>query len=142
MRIGRNAFFVILFVGLAFACGTAVATAQGVMRTAGTLTIALKSGESLEISDLYFVKGCRSVLKGTPEVEILEGPPGVTASIKEAMVLPRWQNCSERVSGGKLILSAKEIEDPSFSRLTLRITYKTKDGDRKHGEVINLQLVP
>jgi hypothetical protein len=58
------------------------------------------------------------------------------------MVLPRGQSCSKKVSGGVLAITAKEIEDPSFTRLTIRVNYKTKDGDRKYGHVFNLQLVP
>jgi hypothetical protein len=58
------------------------------------------------------------------------------------MVLPRWQSCAKRVSGGTLVLTAKDVEDPSFSTLTVRVTYKTLDGDRKFSEVLNLQLIP
>jgi hypothetical protein len=105
-------------------------------------TIALKSGESVEVGLLYWVAACRSLLKSPPEVEIIDGPSQVTASVKEIMILPRWQNCSKPVSGGTIVLTAKEIEDPSFSRLTLRVTYRTRDGDRKQGEVYNLQLIP
>jgi len=140
MRVGRNAYFVILFVGLACTFGSA-ARAQ-VRSTPGVNTYSLKSGESVDLFDIFYVIACRSLLKSTPEVEIVEGPPQVSASVKEGMVLPRGGNCSQKVPGGTLVLTAKEIEDPSFSRLTVRILYKTRDGDRRLSHVFNLQLVP
>lgn len=132
---------------LGFCCSLAVCLAgppayAQTMTVAGSASIALKSGESTEVGDVYYISNCRSLLKGTPEVEVLDGPPGVSASIKEAMVLPRWQSCANRVQGGTLVISAKDIEDPSYTRLTIRILYKTKDGDRKRSHVFNLSLIP
>jgi hypothetical protein len=142
VRIKSNALLAVWCLILAALLGTASARAQGVMSLGGAQTIALKSGESTEVFNLYWVEGCRSTLKSPPEVEIVDGPPQVSASVKEAMVLPRWQTCSKPVQGGILVLSAKEIEDPSFSRLTVRVIYKTRDGERKWSEVFNLQLIP
>jgi hypothetical protein len=142
MRIKSNAFLAVLCLILASLLATASARAQGVTMLTGSGTIALKSGESTDVGELWFVTDCRSMLKSTPEVEILDGPPQVSASVKEAMVLPRALNCSKVVKGGTLVLSAKEIEDPSFSRLTLRILYKTRDGDRQRSVILNLQLLP
>ena len=59
-------------------------------------TIALKSGETDQLTDLYFVSNCKSILKSAPEVEILDGPPGVTVSVKEDMVLPRTRTAHVR----------------------------------------------
>lgn len=77
----------------------------------GSPSVALKSGESIEVGDVYFISNCRSLLKSPPEVEILDGPQTVTAVIKEAMVIPRRWRCANQVPGGKLILTAKSIED-------------------------------
>jgi hypothetical protein len=142
MRVTSSAFLAVCCLILALLLEPASVRAQGVMALANAGTIALKSGESTEVTKLYWVEGCRSTLKSPPEVEILDGPPQVTAEVKEAMVLPRVQNCSKPVQGGILVLSAKDIEDPSFSRLTLRVIYKTRDGDRKISGVFNLQLLP
>jgi hypothetical protein len=132
---------------LGFGCGLAVCLAgppahAQTMTVAGSPSLALKSGESVEVGDVYYVSNCRSLLKGTPEVEVLEGPSAVSVSIKDAMVLPRWQSCANRVQGGTLVISAKEIEDPSYTRLTIRIVYKTRDGDRKRSHIFNLSLIP
>jgi hypothetical protein len=108
----------------------------------GAPSLALKNGESVEVGPIYWVSQCKSILKSTPEVEILEGPPGLQAVIKESMVLPRRQHCASKVPGGLLVISAKDIEDPSYTNLTLRITYKTRDGDRKFSHVLNLSLIP
>ena len=108
----------------------------------GSASVALKNGESIEVGPVYWVSHCKSILKSPPEVEILDGPPGLQAAIKESMVLPRQQRCGSKVPGGLLVLSAKDIEDPSYTNLTLRITYKTRDGDRKFSHVLNLSLIP
>ena len=103
---------------------------------------ALKSGESVEVMDLYWVVNCQSQLKGTPEVTVLDGPPGVSASVTEAMVVPRFQQCARPVKGAKLRLSADKIEDQSYSMATLRIKYKTKDGEREKSMTFSLALFP
>jgi hypothetical protein len=46
-------------------------------------SIALKSGESIEIGSVWWVAHCRSIMVNLPEVEILEGPPGLTLSLKK-----------------------------------------------------------
>ena len=130
-----------LCCGLAVCLAGPAAQAQ-TMTLVGSTSLALKSNESTEVGEVYFVSNCRSLLKGTPEVEILDGPPGVSASIKDAMVLPRRQSCASKVPGGMLVVSAKDIEDPSYTRFTIRILYKTKDGDRKFSHTFNLSLIP
>ena len=92
--------------------------------------------------DLYWVINCRSVLRSTPEAEVLDGPPGVSVAVKEAMVTPRVQGCAKEVPGGKLVITAGEIEDPSYTPLTIRVTYRTRDGERKYSLVYSLSLFP
>lgn len=128
-------------VTIAALCGLSVlgattASAQNI------LSYALKSGESVEISDLYFVSNCRSIIVAPIEVAILEGPPGVTAAAQEAMVVPRTQQCAKPIKGAKLILTAGQIEDPSRTLMTLRVSYKTKDGVRQVSPSFYLQLFP
>jgi hypothetical protein len=141
MRAWSKTFLLLSFLAFAICLGASATQAQ-VMQLAGAGTIALKSGETIELGKIYWVANCRSMLKSTPEVEVLDGPPQVSATIKDAMVLPRRQHCAKPVAGGLLSITAKEIDDPSFTRITLRVLYKTKDGDRKYSHVFNLQLVP
>jgi hypothetical protein len=85
---------------------------------------------------------CQSLLSGKPEVEIIEGPPGVTAVIKEEKVVPRTYGCAKPVPGGKLVLTAKDIEDYSRTRMVLRINLKTRQGDRQYSRDLNISLFP
>jgi hypothetical protein len=105
--------------------------------------IALKNGESTELIDVWYINtNCKSVLKSTPEVEIIDGPPGVTAVINAAKVVPRGYSCSNPVSGGKLVITAKDVQDYSYTRMVLRIRYKTSVGDRERSENVNIALFP
>lgn len=137
----RKLVAVLYIFSLAVCFGGGAAQAQ-YMKLAGAGTVALKSGETLDLGQLYWVTNCRSMLTATPQVEILEGPPQVSVAVKEEMILPRRQGCAKKVSGGMLSITAKEIDDPSFTHLTLRVLYKTKDGQRKWSHVVNLQLIP
>jgi len=105
-------------------------------------TIALKSGESVVIGPVFYVSHCKSILTATPEVEILEGPPELTLSIKDDMVLPRRFNCPAKVPGGILTATAGAVTATTHTKLTYRVKYKTKDGDRQLAHVFNIELFP
>lgn len=139
MRIEPTTVFAIVHLGVAVILGSAGAHAQTITRP---VPIALKSGESIELMDLYVASNCRSVLRSTPEAEVLDGPPGVTVTVKAAMVTPRAFGCAKEVPGGKLVITAGEIEDPSYTQLTIRVTYRTRDGERKYSVVYSLSLFP
>ena len=139
MRIELRAAITIVHLGIAGIVGSAGAHAQTITNSP---TIALRGGESAELADIYWVVNCRSVLKSTPEAEILDGPPGVSVAIKAAMVTPRVQRCPKAVPGGKLVITAGDIEDHSYTTLTIRITYHGRDGDRKPSVIYNLSLFP
>jgi hypothetical protein len=129
-----------VLAGLATVLGAAPAHAQ-----ANVANIALKSGETQELGPIYFIQptNCRSLMLGTPEAEILEGPQGVTVTVREGEVVPRAGNCLNKVRGGTLLLTApKEVDDAGFARLVIRVSYKTKDGERKQSLIYNLSLIP
>jgi hypothetical protein len=96
MHIGKqSAGLCLLLATILFDVG---AQAQSIEFT--VKNIALKNGESTELTDVWFINtNCKSVLKGTPEVEIIDGPPGVTAVINAAKVVPRGYSCSNPVIG-------------------------------------------
>jgi hypothetical protein len=105
--------------------------------------IALKSGESAELGDVFYIgPNCKSLLKGLPEVEILDGPPGVSAIINAADVVPRGLGCAKPVPGGKLLIAAKDVQEHSYTRMVLRINYKTLNGNRQRSEQVNISLFP
>jgi hypothetical protein len=114
----------------------------GAQAQADVRRLGVKSGENIELGPVYFVANCRSIMIGLPEIEILEGPPQVTLSIKEAQVLPRRQGCAAPVAGGKLMLSAKSVTERTEAKLTFRLKYKTKDGDRQISNSYIVSLFP
>jgi len=105
-------------------------------------SVALKSGESVEVGDLWYAINCRSILTATPTAEVMEGPSEVAVTVKEAMVVPRAQECNKQVKGGKLVFTAKDVDEYSTSKLTVRITYKTKDGETQRSSSYNVTLFP
>ena len=140
MRIGNKATLILAFMVVMLLGGGAV-QAQTIQPS--VRDIALKSGESTELTDIYLIGlNCKSLLKDTPVVEILDGPPGVTVAINPAKVVPHYYSCSNPVAGAKLLLTASDIQDYSYTRLVLRITYKTVDGDRQRSENFNISLFP
>ncbi len=102
----------------------------------------VKNGESIEVGTVYYVAQCRSIMTGLPEVEVLEGPPEVTLSIKEQPVLPRGQGCAQKVAGGTIMLTAKGITAPTESKLAYRVNYKTRDGNRQTSRTYVISLYP
>src|SRR5215831_8674804 len=139
MWIGARTVLAIVHLGIASTVGSVGAHAQTITNSP---TIALRSGESAELGALFWAVNCRSVLKSTPEAEILDGPPGISVAVKAAMVTPRAQRCPKPVPGGTLVVTAGEIEDHSYTTLTIRIIYHGRDGDRKSSLIYNLSLFP
>jgi hypothetical protein len=126
---------------LTFAASGTTAQAQSIYF--GVSDIVLKNGESTELTDVYSItRSCKSMLKETPRVEILDGPPGVTAVINPAKIVPRGFNCANPVNGGKLVITAKDIQEYSHTRMVLRLNYKTLNGDRQRSEHVNITLFP
>src|SRR5262249_34563751 len=110
---------------------------------ASVVDIALKNGENVEFGDVYYVgSNCSSLLTATPEVEIMDGPPGVEVSVRQATVVPRFHGCGKPVSGGKIMIAAKDIDECSYTRMVLRITYKTRSGSLQRSQHINVALFP
>jgi hypothetical protein len=105
--------------------------------------IALRNGESVEFGDIYLIGAdCSSLLTSEPEVEVMDGPPGVAVAIKPAMVVPYGPDCEKSVLGGKMLITARDIDVYSYTRMVLRITYKTPDGNLQRSQHINVALFP
>jgi hypothetical protein len=134
MRIRLPVGFVSLCLGSSIVFGSAAVDAQS--------GIALKSGESTELQSVYWVINCASIVVGSPQIEILEGPAELNLAIKEGMVIPRRQNCAKPVPGGTVVATAKDVKEPTQARLTYRIKFKTKVGDRQESHVYNVSLFP
>ena len=135
MRKVLTVFLATQFAIAAVVIGT-VTQAQELRR------LVAKNGESIELGPVYWIVICRSTMIGLPEIEILEGPPEVTLSIKEGQVLPRRQGCAAKVPGGTLMLSVKGVTERTEGKLTFRLKYKTKDGDRQISYAYTVSLFP
>jgi len=132
MRVWATALFALL----ALIIGRADAQAQ-------KSRVALKSGEEVELSSIYYVSNCRSIMIGLPEVEILEGSAELSVAIKEEQVVPRKFGCANKVPGGKLILSAEaSATEKKEVDLIWRLKYKTKEGDRQTSGTYIVTLFP
>jgi hypothetical protein len=46
------------------------------------------------------------------------------------------------VPGGKLIITANEVEEYGRARMVLRIKMKTSIGDRQYSKDVNISLIP
>jgi hypothetical protein len=138
MSIWPNTFLAILGVGIA----TFLCTATGDAQEEEVPRISLKSGETIELRNVSFTRNCRSILKETPVIEVLEGPEELTLAIKPAMVVLRSNNCSNQVAGGIVMATAKDVKAPKEARLTYRVKYKTLEGDRQIARVYLVSLFP
>jgi hypothetical protein len=136
VRIHLNKSLAIICLGLAvFAAVSGAAQAQSAPRR-----IALKSGESTELRTFYAVQHCRSILIGTPVVDVLEGLEELTVTFKEGAKLPT--KCTVPVPGGTVIATAKEIKTAKEAKLTIRLKFKTKIGDRQTTNSYIVSLFP
>ena len=68
------------------ACAMLIACVSAQAQQNLTQRIAAKSGETIELFNVFAQVNCRSILLATPEVEVLEGPAELTLTVKEQMV--------------------------------------------------------
>lgn len=132
-----------VLVATVLACllGNDIAKAQTIQ--ADVRNIVLKNGESTEFGDLWLIsRDCKSLMVGTPDVEVMEGPPGIVVEVRAAKVVPRSVSCANPIAGGKLFIAAKSVEEYSRSTMVLRITYKTRGGDRQFAQHVAVTLFP
>jgi hypothetical protein len=127
-----------LLAGAAF-----VSSGAEAQTIAHDVDLSLKNGETLMLMDSYMIsRDCKSLLKAPPQVEIMEGPPGVTVNLKEDMVTPYGHNCARPIKGGKVTISANDVEAYSHTTLVLRYKYVTFSGDRFYSHRYRLTLYP
>ena len=128
---------------LIFLSAVMITCSNSVNAAPASQSVALKSGESAEVANLFWVANCRSLLKGPMNAEILEGPSDVAVSIKDQNIVPHIQNCAKPVAGGVLLLTAaKAIKSRVTAKLVLRVKYPTVDGERQKAFDIDLILLP
>ena len=135
MCIHRNSSVAIACLGLTIFAAVPEAHAQSAPRR-----IALKSGESAELRNFYAVQHCRSILVGTPVLDVLEGPEEVTVALKAGTKIPA--KCTMPAPGGTVIATAKDVKAPKEAKLTIRLKFKTKIGERQTSNSYIVSLFP
>jgi hypothetical protein len=127
--------------GLAISClGLAIFAIAGAHAQQAPRPIALKSGESTELRNYYFVQNCRSIMMGSPVLDVLEGPEELAITLKAGTKVP--QKCTKPVPGGTVIATAKAVKAPKEAKLTIRLTFKTKVGERQSSSAYKVSLFP
>jgi len=134
MYLQQNTSLVIASVGLAIFVAVSGAQAQQARR------IALKSGESTELRNFYAIQHCRSILIGTPVLDVLEGPKEISVTFRQDAKTP--PKCTKSVPGGTIIAAAKEITTRKEAKLTIRLKFKTKIGERQTSNSYVVSLFP
>jgi hypothetical protein len=137
MRIFRGSFVVMLGSIAAVFLNVADAQAQQTLQR-----ITLKSGESAELRNFFYIINCQSVMIGSPQLDVLEGPEEVSVSLKEHTLLPRTQNCAKPVPGGSVVATAKDVTDRKDVKLTIRLKFNTKVGERQDSSTYLVSLFP
>ncbi len=103
-------------------------------------TLAAKSGETIDVLPVYGASRCRSTLVSPPEVEVLQGPPELKLSVREAEVTPT--RCREKVKGGFVVATVGDVKQLTEGKLVFRVKYTTKDGKIERGHVFKYTLLP
>ena len=104
--------------------------------------LVIKNGETIELYPLWYVANCHSIMIGLPEIEVLEGAPELTFSLREEPVLPRRLGCANKVPGAMLLLTAKGVTAAAEAKLVYRVKYNTKDGPRQTARSYVVSLFP
>jgi hypothetical protein len=137
MRIFRGPFVVTLGSITAIFLSAADAQAQQSLQR-----ITLKSGETVELRNFFYVVNCQSVMIGLPQLDVLEGPDEVSVSLKEHTLLPRTQNCAKPVPGGSVVATTKDVTARKDVKLTIRLKFNTKLGERQDSSTYLVSLFP
>ncbi len=124
------------------ACAMLIACVSAQAQQNLTQRIAAKSGETIELFNVFAQVNCRSILLATPEVEVLEGPAELTLTVKEQMVpVPRF-DCPNKLKGGTVMAVIGKVDHPIEGKLTFRVKFKTKAVNNQQAYTYNYSLFP
>jgi hypothetical protein len=137
MRIWTKLSGALPLLGIAIFFGVAGVRAQQDVRR-----ISLKSGESAVLRNYSFIADCRSIMIGKPTLDVLEGPEELSFVLTEGTVIRRGSGCSTPVPGGDVVATAKDVKEPKEAKLTIRLNYNTKEGQRQSTSVFIVSLFP
>jgi hypothetical protein len=127
---------------IAGVCAMLVACVSAQAQQNQTQRIAAKSGETIELFNVFAQVNCRSILLATPEVEVLEGPAELALTVKEQMVpVPRF-DCPNKLKGGTVLAVIGKVDHAIEGRLTFRVKFKTKTVNNQQAYTYNYSLFP
>ncbi len=119
-----------------------VCLVQQAIAQSASRSIVIKNGESIDLMPVFGEKNCQSILSETPSVEVLETPPEIKVAVREEMVMPRRTKCKDKIKGGVIVITANDIKARTEGKLTFRVKYKGKEGDKQSAFTYNVTLFP
>jgi hypothetical protein len=113
-----------------------------VAQVPSTTTYAAKAGETIDLGPIYWVNAqtCQSLAIAKSDVEMLEGPPGLTFNVKDEMVVPTAQNCKNKVKGGRVMMTIPADIEASSAHVVVRIIHHDRNGEQKRGFAFNILI--
>lgn len=112
--------------------------------TASGQEVSLRAGESVDLHSVYWVqRSCHSLLRRIEGVDILEGPTGVSLSIRtEEVLTSARQNCPNKVPGGMVVATVKDVPAKVTATLSYRVRYETDEGPKQSTHTRQVTLYP
>ncbi len=105
--------------------------------------LSIKSGESVDMHSAYWVRNCQSLLKSFLGVDVLDGPAGITLSLREESVKSSArQNCPNSLPGATVVATAKKGLARNSGTLSYRIRYDTEEGQRQSSHSYRVFVFP
>ena len=92
--------------------------------------VSIRKGESVDLGEVYWQRSCKSMLISFQGVDLLEGPPGLSVSIRQQPVHARRQGCPHQIDGGMVVLTAQDVPEKFEGTIIYRVRYATWDGDK------------
>ena len=115
----------------------------GFVLPASAQDLSIKSGESIDLHSVYWIRNCKSLLKSFLGVDVLEGPPGITLSLREEPVqTSARQNCQASVPGAMVVATAKQGLTKNVETLKFRVRYETEEGQRQSSHSYKVYVYP
>jgi len=108
--------------------------------------ISIKSNESADLGPVYWLERvhCGSQLIDFAGVDLLEGPPGITLSIrKQDVIAVNNGPCTgAKLPGGVVIATVKEVPEKASVVIKYRVRYNTSYGVQQSNHTRQINLYP
>jgi hypothetical protein len=103
-------------------------------------TLRAKSGEVIDLRPVFRQINCRGMLLATPEVEVLQGPPELTLSVRDEMVEVPDANCPKKIKGAMVVVTVGQLSHPVEGRLIFRVKYRGRYRNTQTGHAYDFSL--